>query len=217
MGSFLRDRVRSLTQPRDGEPRRLPLGIARGIRLAGDTSLSLDTWFGFFESELAPFVRASCVQGAACADVGSYNGYYALLFAKLGATRVRAYDPNPAAVERIRRNLALNPKLAGAIESREASVGAEGVTLDGDLADWERVDLLKIDVEGAELDVLRGAARLLADSRPRVIVETHSAELERGCADLLRGHGYEPRVVEQRRLLPQNRPGEHNRWLVASA
>ena len=72
-----------------------------------------------------------------------------------------------------------------------------------------------IDVDGAELGVLAGARRLLVDSRPHVILETHSAELEDGCAQLLIEAGYAPRVVTQRRILPQNRPAEHNRWLVA--
>jgi len=45
-----------------------------------------------------------------------------------------------------------------------------------DVVDPERpVDLLKIDVEGAELQVLHGAARLLAHSRPAVLLEHGTA------------------------------------------
>lgn len=36
-----------------------------------------------------------------------------------------------------------------------------------------RTDLWKLDVEGAELEVLRGGERLLRRDRPRVLVETH--------------------------------------------
>jgi len=223
MGTFLRGGVRALVEPRPGEPRRLPLGAGRGIRLAGDPSLPLDVWFGLFESELAGFVTGSCAPGRACVDVGSYNGYYALQFAKLGGAPVVAYDQNPLAGERIRRNLDLNPELAGAIEWRQALVGASTepatgtVALDADLEGWGPVGLLKMDVEGAEHEVLRGARRILGDERPHVIVETHSAELERRCAELLHQHGYRPRVLTQRRRMPQNRPPGHNRWLVASA
>ena len=39
-----------------------------------------------------------------------------------------------------------------------------------------RVDLLKIDVEGAEMLVLRGAARLIASSRPEMLIELHQAQ-----------------------------------------
>jgi FkbM family methyltransferase len=44
------------------------------------------------------------------------------------------------------------------------------VCLDDDL-DLPRVDLVKIDVEGMELEVLRGAGRMLAASRPLLYVE----------------------------------------------
>ncbi len=43
-------------------------------------------------------------------------------------------------------------------------------TLDAELA-GRRPALVKIDVEGAELDVLRGGRALLADARPLVVFE----------------------------------------------
>jgi Methyltransferase FkbM domain len=162
-------------------------------------------------------------------DVGAYNAYYALTFAKLTHAQVLSYEPDPDAVARSRRNLALNPGLSPLIAIRTVAVGARddgaSVTLDAELtpraherglAPW----LLKVDVEGAEFDVLRGAAGFLAAARPHVMVETHSAGLEAACGDALLGHGYSPRVVTQRRLFRQDRswpPGtpRHNRWLVA--
>jgi hypothetical protein len=75
--------------------------------------------------------------------------------------------------------------------------------------------LLKVDVDGGEVAVLRGARQLLATHHPHVIVETHTAGLEHDCGDLLLGCGYRPVVVPQRRRFRQNRPAAHNRWLVA--
>ena len=214
--------MRALAEPRPGEPRRVRFGLGRGLRVAGDPTLPLDVWFGLYESELSRFIDDHFRPGMACVDVGSYNGYYALLFTKLGASRVKAYDPDPSAVERIRRNLELNPTLAPAIETSDLIVAAvvdpeaRKVTLDDDLEGWGRVGLLKVDVEGAERAVLNGTRRILADQRPHVIVETHSADLEESCAEFLLEHGYRPRVVTLRRLLPEDRRLEHNRWLVAA-
>lgn len=224
-----RQLVRRLLEPRAGSARTIPLGPARGIRFEADSVLSLDYWLGLYEYELAPWLRRFCRAGTRCVDVGAYNAYYALTLAKLTRAPVLSYEPDPGAIARCRRNLALNPTLAPLIELRAVSVGARSagaaVTLDDELLpragstsppSW----LLKLDVEGAELEVLKGAERFLELMRPDLIVETHSGDLEDACGQTLRAAGYSPRVVTQRRVLRQDRswpPGvqSHNRWLVA--
>ena len=77
--------------------------------------------------------------------------------------------------------------------------GVAITTLDSLLAHYRRsrgrhgqVLLLKIDVEGAELDVLRGAPGILGEERPHVFVEASTP----ACYDALQAHleplGYEP-------------------------
>jgi FkbM family methyltransferase len=61
---------------------------------------------------------------------------------------------------------------------REESRGAKIVevpmtTLDALTGDWTNVEFVKIDVEGAEMFVLRGATQLLARERPLVYCEFH--------------------------------------------
>ena len=56
--------------------------------------------------------------------------------------------------------------------------------------------LLKIDVEGAEVMVLQGAARFIAEHRPIFYIEAHSHELARGCVNFLKHHGYALIVME---------------------
>ncbi len=65
-----------------------------------------------------------------------------------------------------------------------------GVALDdlaADLGDL-RVDLVKVDVEGAELDVIAGMSRLLAEHKPIVVCEMHGKNS--AFAEIMRGHGY---------------------------
>ncbi len=88
--------------------------------------------------------------------------------------------------------------LAGESEAG-GTVEVETVTLDGE-ADREprlrTARLIKIDVEGAELAVLRGARRLLAEGSPVVVCEVVPEHLERlgatveGVLSLMREHGY---------------------------
>jgi hypothetical protein len=49
---------------------------------------------------------------------------------------------------------------------------------------------MKIDVEGAEVGVLRGAARLIQRARPTIFLSTHGAEVHAECCRLLNSWGY---------------------------
>lgn len=60
-------------------------------------------------------------------------------------------------------------------------------------------DLIKIDVEGAEELVLRGAREMLSRHRPVILLSFHSDEIRESCTRYLLGLGYE-------KVLPINGP-----------
>jgi FkbM family methyltransferase len=130
---------------------------------------------------------------------------------------VLAIEPDPDCVEAIRANVALNDagwievlpaaaaarsgpvdiivvsdrlwtRLAtvGAHEFAERTIPVDGIALD-DL-DRPPPALVKIDVEGGELDVLAGMQRLLRDARPHVICEMHGRNAE--FCEVMRAAGY---------------------------
>jgi FkbM family methyltransferase len=57
--------------------------------------------------------------------------------------------------------------------------------------------LLKIDVEGGELDVLHGASHTLDKYHPRLIVATHTYPLDAACRDFLLTRGYSAEILDQ--------------------
>ena len=63
--------------------------------------------------------------------------------------------------------------------------------------------LLKIDVEGAEVDVLDGAARTLKQFAPKIFLEAHSSALAEECASRLRSLDYSVRQLESEGLAPE--------------
>jgi hypothetical protein len=202
---------------------RIPIGPAHGMRFEFDPHLPLDFWFGVYEFEIASYVLDFCSPGYRCLDIGSYNGYYALLFGRLTGSGVIAFDSELEACRGIERNRDANPAVGGLVDVQHAYVAfetrpAENAVMLDELVQAGRAplpDLIKIDVDRAEASVLAGAGAILAERRPHLIVETHSRELERECGDLLLAAGYAPRVVTQRKWLRENRPIAHNRWLVA--
>jgi hypothetical protein len=118
------------------------------------------------------------------------------------------------------RNLALNPGPAGRVrvqqaylaDADDAAAGAARLDTLVEQLDLPWPGLLKIDVEGAEAAVLRGASAVL-DRRPALVIETHGARVEAECAELLAARGYRLTVVGQRRRLKEHRAPD-NRWLV---
>jgi len=176
-------------------------------------------YLGMYEVELNRHLRRICQPGTTTFDVGGQYGYDGLVFAKLTEARVVSFECDASSFERLTRTVKLNPRLAPLVEPVQAMVGTgrDGtVSIDEYTARKFTPGFIKVDVEGAELDVLRGARGTLANRHPALIVEVHSASLEQHCGRLLVEHGYRPRIVNQRSFLSDHRPTDQvNRWLVA--
>jgi hypothetical protein len=98
----------------------------------------------------------------------------------------------------------MNCKFRGASDRFEMKVPT--TALDDYFGEDERVTLLKIDVEGAELKVFKGAERILRQHSPLLVFECENRHLgQNGVEEVfayLRTLGYEGRFVCGWRLLP---------------
>lgn len=59
-------------------------------------------------------------------------------------------------------------------------------------------DLIKIDVEGSELKVLKGAVNLLKERKPKIFLSIHSAQLEIDCIKYLECIDYKYKLVDEK-------------------
>jgi FkbM family methyltransferase len=96
---------------------------------------------------------------------------------------------------------------AGAAAAGESvSVPVRVVTLDDYFSDIEKISLLKIDVEGTELHVFKGAERILKTSCPLLVFECENRHLDEQCVDdvfgYLRSLGYRGSFVCRGQLRP---------------
>jgi FkbM family methyltransferase len=160
----------------------------------------------FFEPAELAFVESWIGPGAHIVEVGAYIGNHVVYYSRfMRPLSVIVLEPNPEATELLRRNLAANA-VGNADLSRlgiAAAAGAENYELVCDsvsnrgatrlvrnAAGQVRssplddliagpVDFIKIDVEGMELDVLAGARRIVAASRPRIMIEVFRHHIPR--------------------------------------
>jgi FkbM family methyltransferase len=185
----------------------LPASRGKILRILGGTYEPEQT--RLFEEWIRP--------GATVLDVGAHVGYYTLVSAVLAGPRGRvvAFEPNPTNHGFLKRHVALNG--CGNVEVVQAAVSDAAGTArfdfgggsgTGHLADQGALEVrtvrvddvcaerglapgaMKIDVEGAELRVLRGAEQTLRRHRPVIFLSTHGAEVHRDCLEWLRGLGY---------------------------
>jgi FkbM family methyltransferase len=148
-------------------------------------------------------------------DAGAFIGNHTVFFAKVLGLRTLAVEPNPAAFEILLRNAALNgieervepvaaalwstpgggsiagedPGNRGKARFRLGEGPLEATTVDR-LASDRPVALLKIDVEGAEIEVLKGSLETIRRCRPLVVVECMEIAERRAVDALLQPLGY---------------------------
>lgn len=84
-----------------------------------------------------------------------------------------------------------------------SAISVRATTLDDFSRDHPIPDLLKCDVEGAEVEVLRGGEGLLRLHHPAIICELHSPECEAGVRRILEQHSYSLKQVDGNHFFAQ--------------
>lgn len=169
---------------------RILRGPFRGARMYLNPSGSKRKIFGLYEYVLNDWIARVAPGVGFVFDVGSNTGYDLYGFAHLasgGNTRpvaVIGFEPEAASFPELTEPLAWPEYSRCGIEIIEKfageRVGDRTTTLDAAFAERPalsgKAGLIKIDVEGAEGEVLRGARTLLGDPRHHWLVEIHGRE-----------------------------------------
>jgi FkbM family methyltransferase len=176
----------------------------------------------FFLGETNPFetqaVRDNLSDGTTFIDIGAHIGWYSLVAAdKIGKSgKVIAFEPNPACITALKKNLNHNVDLSNIVLETKAlsdkkgktifwigddmggsfirentkrltqngklkSIQVNTITLDEYLTEKKltKINLIKIDVEGAEMQVLKGADKTLNKYSPDILIEVVNDTLQK--------------------------------------
>lgn len=158
----------------------------------------------FYEPEELEIIRAHCPKSAVFVDIGANIGNHSLFALKvLGVKKLIPFEPNPVAIAVLTSNLGLNGELACCdlshlglglsdqsqdglameVDKPNKNLGGGRMVEGGDLRvirgdaalTSEKVDFIKIDVEGMEMQVLGGLAQTLERCRPVIFIEVDEA------------------------------------------
>jgi hypothetical protein len=220
----LKERVKRALLPLGLAPRTIRAGLLKGLQMEIDFAHHTQLWLGLDERELCGWFRKLSEGINIAVDVGASAGKYTLYFlAKTSAKRVFAFEPDHHGLLALRRNIELNGlSFDTRLEVIDRSVGSRDnrdvVSLDSYAKLVTPSCLVKVDIDGGEVELLRGARQFLSLPDVRWIIETHATHYEEECARILQAAGYRTSIVPNawwRFALPELRPGPPNRWLIA--
>lgn len=185
-------------------------------------------WLGSYEYCKQRAFQHAVHEGSVVYDIGANVGFYTLLASTLVGPRgqVYAFEPSPRNCQMLRRHLEMNDiknvsLQQVAVFSRDGEglfdcginhsmghLGTSGtvrvptIALDSFVFDQAMPppNVIKIDVEGAELEVLKGGYKTLCQIRPLILLATHGAAIHRECCHFLKESGFALGSLDRRSL-----------------
>jgi FkbM family methyltransferase len=212
-GKFLR-KILKLIPPNSVLP--ILQGKLRGTKwIIGSGVFSY--WLGCYESEKQKAFIKQIKLGNVFYDIGAHVGFYTILASKLVGDRGRVYafEPLPRNIFYLKKHISLNKLknveiIEAAVSDKEGeenflevdsatsrldphgSFKVKTVSLDNLVKNKKILppNVMKIDVEGAELKVLLGAKDIIEKYRPIIFVALDNANTKEKVAQIIKNFGY---------------------------
>ena len=175
-------------------------------------------WLGSYEFDKQQLFSEIITMGSTIYDIGANVGFYTLLSSKLAGNdgMVYSFEPNPLNINYLNQHIKLNnldnvkvfdyavsDNVGFAFFENDTNSSMGYLSNNGKLKvkttsldylyegnEIKKPDFIKIDVEGAELSVLKGAEKLLKEFSPILFLATHGEEIHINVIDFLENLGY---------------------------
>jgi len=192
--------------------------------------------------KIVPFINRYAKAGTAAIDVGAHNGYFAIhLSEAVGVNgKVYAFEASPVIYSELTQTIDSNhlsnieatnkavsdtpgkidffvaPTWKSEISSMRSGEGEkltiDAITLDQAIPETQHVSFVKIDVEGAEMRVLKGMESIIKRDHPVMVIEVTDPwlkELGSSSAEVLeflRKHGYQVSEIREQECIEVSTP-----------
>lgn len=195
-------------------------GAAKGLRWKRLHRYDPASWLGTYEPLIQHFLQRTIRHGDVFYDVGANAGFFTVLAARLVGQdgKVVAFEPHPINAQSVADQVKVNGfnnvvlinkavssergivtfcagkdlsmGYVGAPVPGEEVIEVEAITLDDVLEDHLPPTIVKVDIEGGGVELVRGARTVAEKHRPIWILEVHNHEEETAFKNLLVPLGY---------------------------
>lgn len=177
-------------------------------------------WLGIYELDKQKFFIEKVKKGDVVFDIGAQSGFYSLLAAELSGEngKVFSFEPLPQNIFYLKKNIEINncqnikvieaavSENPGILKFERGNNNFTGRIGDGGDLEVKAVSIdnlinkkalpipnvIKIDVEGAEFDVLKGA-QIALKNKPIIFLSIHriNSHIHSDCVNMLKNLSYE--------------------------
>lgn len=146
------------------------------------------------------------------ADLGAYKGFYTLFLNKL-VEKFYGFEINPSNIQKLKRNLKVNnfvkkteiirkavynekSTVSADINGSQTSIGhgsfsVKTLKLDNYFKNNKSPDIIKMDIEGSEIEALQGMETILSEAKPTIFIEVHLDSVDsQDVTDILQEYDY---------------------------
>ncbi|MCK4665630.1 FkbM family methyltransferase [Candidatus Dependentiae bacterium] len=177
-------------------------------------------WLGFFEKEIQDIFKSILKKGDIFFDIGAHVGFFSVLASRIIGNdgKVFAFEPYPRNICYLKEHININhlkniqvyeDAVMDKVGEMYFQIDTDRAKAQGKVADSgdfkiKTVSLdslyqegkiplpnsMKIDVEGGEVLVIKGAISILKEAKPIIILSTHGEEVHKKSLTLLKELGY---------------------------
>ncbi len=170
-------------------------------------------WLGFYERKMKSLLTHKVSKGDVFLDLGAHVGYYSLLASRLTGPqgKVYSFEPLPRNIAFLKKHFEMNgitnvvlyegavahfdghfnlssASPVGAKLSEKGNLRVRVYSLKNliDSGEIPVPQVMKIDIEGAEQDMLADIKSMLNEHRPKLFLSTHGKSVHQYCLALMR-------------------------------
>lgn len=114
-------------------------------------------------------------------NIGAYRGYYSLLLNEIVSSpkNIYSFEPDPYNSRALKKNISKTTLIKKCVSDNDVNGNISLDNFFDNNLGYKKPTALKIDVDGAEIKLIRGCVKLIENYRPKIFMEVHPIHIHK--------------------------------------